>query len=91
MKIEEQIIFWTFVSIVMIINYLIAASLIMNFKNNLEKDSPYRKILLYLSIIPIVNFVVMLLLLLGIVFEYLIGELIAAIKEIKEGFKNEKN
>jgi hypothetical protein len=91
MKIEEQIIFWTFVSIVMIINYLIAASLIMNFKNNLEKDSPYRKILLYLSIIPIVNFVVMLLLLLGIVFEYLIGELIDAIKEIKEGFKNEKN
>jgi hypothetical protein len=91
MKIEEQIIFWTFVSIIMIINYLIAASLIMNFKNNLEKDSPYRKILLYLSIIPIVNFVVMLLLLLGIVFEYLIGELIDAIKEIKEGFKNEKN
>nr|DAN43888.1 MAG TPA: hypothetical protein [Caudoviricetes sp.] len=91
MKIEEQIIFWTFVSIVMIINYLIATSLIMNFKNNLEKDSPYRKILLYLSIIPIVNFVVMLLLLLGIVFEYLIGELIDAIKEIKEGFKNEKN
>ena len=91
MKIEEQIIFWTFVSIVMIINYLIAASLIMNLKNNLEKDSPYRKILLYLSIIPIVNFVVILLLLLGIVFEYLIGELIAVIKEIKEGFKNEKN
>ena len=91
MKIEEQIIFWTFVSIVMIINYLIATSLIMNFKNNLEKDSPYRKILLYLSIIPIVNFVVMLLLLLGIVFEYLIGELIDSIKEIKEGFKNEKN
>lgn len=91
MKIEEQIIFWTFVSIVMIINYFIAASLIMNLKNNLEKDSPYRKILLYLSIIPIVNFVVMLLLLLGIVFEYLIGELIDAIKEIKEGFKNEKN
>ena len=91
MKIEEQIIFWTFVSIVMIINYLIATSLIMNFKNNLEKDSPYRKILLYLSIIPIVNFVVMLLLLLGIVFEYLKGELIDAIKEIKEGFKNEKN
>jgi hypothetical protein len=91
MKIEEQIIFWTFVSIVMIINYLIATSLIMNFKNNLEKDNPYRKILLYLSIIPIVNFVVMLLLLLGIVFEYLIGELIDAIKEIKEGFKNEKN
>ena len=91
MKIEEQIIFWTFVSIVMIINYLIATSLIMNFKNNLEKDSPYRKILLYLSIIPIVNFVVMLLLLLGIVFEYLIVELIDAIKEIKEGFKNEKN
>ena len=91
MKIEEQIIFWTFVSIVMIINYFIATSLIMNFKNNLEKDSPYRKILLYLSIIPIVNFVVMLLLLLGIVFEYLIGELIDAIKEIKEGFKNEKN
>lgn len=91
MKIEEQIIFWTFVSIVMIINYFIAASLIMNLKNNLEKDSPYRKILLYLSIIPIVNFVVMLLLLLGIVFEYLIGELIDAINEIKEGFKNEKN
>lgn len=91
MKIEEQIIFWTFVSIVMIINYFIATSLIMNFKNNLEKDNPYRKILLYLSIIPIVNFVVMLLLLLGIVFEYLIGELIDAIKEIKEGFKNEKN
>lgn len=91
MKIEEQIIFWTFVSIVMIINYLIATSLIMNFKNNLEKDNPYRKILLYLSIIPIVNFVVMLLLLLGIVFEYLIVELIDAIKEIKEGFKNEKN
>ena len=91
MKIEEQIIFWTFVSIVMIINYLIAASLIMNLKNNLEKDSPYRKILLYLSIIPIVNFVVILLLLLGIVFEYLIGELIAVIKEIKKGFKNEKN
>lgn len=91
MKIEEQIIFWTFVSIVMIINYLIAASLIMNLKNNLEKDSPCRKILLYLSITPIVNFVVMLLLLLGIVFEYLIVELIDAIKEIKEGFKNEKN
>ena len=91
MKIEEQIIFWIFVSIVMIINYFIATSLIINFKNNLEKDSPYRKILLYLSIIPIVNFVVMLLLLLGIVFEYLIRELIDAIKEIKEGFKNEKD
>lgn len=89
MKIGEQIIFWMFVTIPMIIIYFVAASFLISFKNNLEKDSSFRKILLYLSIIPVVNFITMMLLILGVVFEYFIREVIDIVKEIKEGFEEQ--
>ena len=91
MKIEEQLIFWMFVTIPMIIIYFVAASFLISFKNNLEKDNLFRKILLYLSIIPIVNLITMMLLILGVVFKYFIRELIDIVREIKNEFKNEKN
>ena len=73
----------------MIIIYFVAASFLISFKNNLEKDSSFRKILLYLSIIPVVNFITMMLLILGVVFEYFIREVIDIVKEIKEGFEKQ--
>ena len=78
-----------FVTIPMIIIYFVAASFLISFKNNLEKDSSFRKILLYLSIIPVVNFITMMLLILGVVFEYFIREVIDIVKEIKEGFEKQ--
>ena len=91
MKIGEQLIFWMFVTIPMIIIYFVAASFLISFKNNLEKDNLFRKILLYLSIIPIVNLITMMLLILGVVFKYFIREVIDIVREIKNEFKNEKN
>ena len=87
----EQLIFWIFVTIQLIIIYFVAATFLIFFKDNSEKDWLPRKILLYLSIIPIVNFIAMMLLILGVVLEYSIRELIGIVKEIKNEFKNEKN
>ena len=85
----EHIVFWIFVTIQLIIIYFVAATFLIFFKNNSEKDWLPRKILLYLSIIPIVNFIAMMLLLLGVVLEYSIRELINIVKEIKEEFKKQ--
>ena len=85
----EHIVFWIFITIQLIVIYFVAATFLIFFKNNSEKDWLSRKILLYLSIIPIVNFITMMLLLLGVVFEYFLRELINIVKEIKEEFNKQ--
>lgn len=89
MKPVEHVIFWIFVTIPLIIIYFVAASFLISFKNNLKKDWLFRKIVVYLSIIPVINFITMFIILLGILFLSLIGEANDIIKEIKEEFKKQ--
>ena len=75
--------------VMMIITYPTISMIVLDCAKDFEKSCRIRKFLVILSIIPVVNFITMMLLILGVVFEYFIREVIDIVKEIKEGFEEQ--
>ncbi len=75
--------------VMMIITYPTISTIVLDCAKDFEKSCRIRKFLVILSIIPVVNFITMMLLILGVVFEYFIREVIDIVKEIKEGFEEQ--